>query len=234
VLPRRSRPADALGPSSPRQKRTRVPQVSGVVFGPTPRQTVYFCLGQLRARRDFGRDVRNLMNSIETKRSSRQSRRDSQARGLGQRARAAAYFATGVGWRLDGPGCPCAAQLTIRWAAWRCRSEHKPKRSTMVYRHLLQPAGKEWQDHRYQISDATKTTCPVALWLSKAWGGDQRTVVELKAVSRRSDALWPEKSIARRSRALRRTSARRTGLHSISKNPHKGTRKIPLAKSPRI
>ena len=107
---------------------------------------------------DFGRDVRNLMNSseyqeiFETKLAE-----DSQARGRWTTSEGGSYFATGVGGALMGRGAHVLLIDDPFGSMADARSEHKAQRGPrLVYRHLLQPAGKQWQDHRYQSSDAPR------------------------------------------------------------------------------
>src|SRR5215471_5804787 len=143
---------------------------------------------------DFGRDVRNLMNSseyqeiFETKLAE-----DSQARGRWTTSEGGSYFATGVGGALMGRGAhvlliddPFGSMGDARSEIAR-KSVHEWFTGTCYNR--LEKDGKiVLINHRMHQDDLSGR-----LLAQHAAGGDQWTVVELKAVSPSGAALWPEK-----------------------------------------
>ena len=134
---------------------------------------------------DFGRDVRNLMNSseyqeiFETKLAE-----DSQARGRWTTSEGGSYFATGVGGALMGRGAHVGCSLTTRSAAWPTPAVNIKRKEvhdwyTGTCYNRLENNGKIIViNHRMHQDDLSGR-----LLAQQAAGGDQWTVVELKAVS---------------------------------------------------
>jgi predicted phage terminase large subunit-like protein len=143
---------------------------------------------------DFGRDVRNLIASPEYAQVfDTQLAEDSQARGRWTTQEGGSYFATGVGGALMGRGAhvlliddPFGSMADARSEIAR-KSVHEWFTGTCYNR--LEKDGKiVLINHRMHQDDLSGR-----LLAQQAAGGDQWTVVELKAVSPSGAALWPEK-----------------------------------------
>jgi hypothetical protein len=143
---------------------------------------------------DFGRDVRNLIASPEYAQVfDTQLAEDSQARGRWTTQEGGSYFATGVGGALMGRGAhvlliddPFGSMADARSEVLR-KSVHEWFTGTCYNR--LEKDGKiVLINHRMHQDDLSGR-----LLAPQVAGGDQWTVVELKAVSPSGAALWPEK-----------------------------------------
>ena len=143
---------------------------------------------------DFGRDVRNLIASPEyADVFDTQLAEDSQARGRWTTQEGGSYFATGVGGALMGRGAhvlliddPFGSMADARSEIAR-KSVHEWFTGTCYNR--LEKDGKiVLINHRMHQDDLSGR-----LLAQQAAGGDQWTVIELKAVSPSGAALWPEK-----------------------------------------
>ena len=143
---------------------------------------------------DFGRDVRNLIASPEYAQVfDTRLAEDSQARGRWTTAEGGSYFATGVGGALMGRGAhvlliddPFGSMADARSEIAR-KSVHEWFTGTCYNR--LEKDGKIVViNHRMHQDDLSGR-----LLAQQAAGGDQWTVVELKAISPSGAALWPEK-----------------------------------------
>src|SRR5215813_1914936 len=143
---------------------------------------------------DFGRDVRDLMNSseyqevFETKLAE-----DSQARGRWNTNEGGSYFATGVGGALMGRGAHVLLIDDPFGSMADARSEIERKLvhewfTGTCYNRLEKDGKIVLINHRMHQDDLSGR-----LLAQQAAGGDQWTVVELKAVSPSGAALWPEK-----------------------------------------
>jgi len=143
---------------------------------------------------DFGRDVRDLMNSseyqevFETKLAE-----DSQARGRWNTNEGGSYFATGVGGALMGRGAHVLLIDDPFGSMADARSEHRRKEvhdwyTGTCYNRLERNGKIIVINHRMHQDDLSGR-----LLAQQAAGGDQWTVVELKALSASGEALWPEK-----------------------------------------
>jgi predicted phage terminase large subunit-like protein len=143
---------------------------------------------------DFGRDVRNLINGpdyaevFETRLAE-----DSQARGRWRTDRGGSYFAVGVGGHLYGRGADCMLIDDPFGSIADARSEPVRKAvhswySGTAYNRLEKGGKVVVISHRLHQADL----CGYLLDQQQA-GGDQWTVVELKAVSDSGAALWPER-----------------------------------------
>jgi predicted phage terminase large subunit-like protein len=143
---------------------------------------------------DFGRDVRNLMKSEEYAQVfDVQLAEDSQARGRWNTAQGGSYYAVGVGGALYGRGAhialiddPFSSMVDARSEPIR-RELHAWYTGTL-YNRLERKGAIVIIGHRTHQDDLQGR-----LLAQQAAGGDQWTVVELKALSASGDALWPEK-----------------------------------------
>jgi predicted phage terminase large subunit-like protein len=142
---------------------------------------------------DFGRDVRNLMNSEEYQQVfDTRLAEDSQARGRWTTTEGGSYFATGVGGALMGRGAHMFLIDDPFGSMADARSEPARKNVhdwfSANYSRLEKDGKIILINHRMHQDDLSGR-----LLAQQAAGGDQWTVVELKAVSSEGDALWPEK-----------------------------------------
>jgi hypothetical protein len=143
---------------------------------------------------DFGRDVRNLMKSEEYAQVfDVQLAEDSQARGRWNTAQDGSYYAVGVGGALYGRGAhialiddPFSSMADARSEPIR-RELHAWYTGTL-YNRLERKGAIVIIGHRTHQDDLQGR-----LLAQQAAGGDQWTVVELKALSPSGEALWPEK-----------------------------------------
>jgi predicted phage terminase large subunit-like protein len=143
---------------------------------------------------DFGRDVRNLMKSGEYAQVfDVQLAEDSQARGRWNTAQGGSFYAVGVGGALYGRGAhialiddPFSSMADARSEPIR-RELHAWYTGTL-YNRLERKGAIVIIGHRTHQDDLQGR-----LLAQQAAGGDQWTVVELKALSASGDALWPEK-----------------------------------------
>jgi predicted phage terminase large subunit-like protein len=142
---------------------------------------------------DFGRDVRNLMNSAEYQEVfDTKLAEDSQARGHWTTSEGGSYFATGVGGALMGRGAHMFLIDDPFGSMADARSEPARKNIhdwfSANYSRLEKNGKIILINHRMHQDDLSGR-----LLAQQATGGDQWTVVELKAVSSEGGALWPEK-----------------------------------------
>jgi predicted phage terminase large subunit-like protein len=142
---------------------------------------------------DFGRDVRNLMNSEEYQQVfDTRLAEDSQARGRWTTTEGGSYFATGVGGALMGRGAHMFLIDDPFGSMADARSEPARKNVhdwfSANYSRLEKNGKIILINHRMHQDDLSGR-----LLAQQAAGGDQWTVVELKAVSSEGEALWPEK-----------------------------------------
>ena len=143
---------------------------------------------------DFGRDVRNLINSVEYQRIFEDVRlaEDSQARGKWNTSAGGIYYALGIGGHLMGRGADVmliddpfssmedALSEQVRKTTWEWYTGTAYNR--------LQPGGAVVViNHRMHEDDLSGR-----LLAQQAAGGDKWTVVELPAISDAGEALWPE------------------------------------------
>jgi predicted phage terminase large subunit-like protein len=142
---------------------------------------------------DFGRDVRNLMNSEEYQQVfDTRLAEDSQARGRWTTTEGGSYFATGVGGALMGRGAHMFLIDDPFGSMADARSEPARKNVhdwfSANYSRLEKNGKIILINHRMHQDDLSGR-----LLAQQAAGGDQWTVVELKAVSSEGEALWPDK-----------------------------------------
>jgi predicted phage terminase large subunit-like protein len=142
---------------------------------------------------DFGRDVRNLMNTEEYQQVfDTRLAEDSQARGRWTTTEGGSYFATGVGGALMGRGAHMFLIDDPFGSMADARSEPARKNVhdwfSANYSRLEKNGKIILINHRMHQDDLSGR-----LLAQQAAGGDQWTVVELKAVSSEGEALWPEK-----------------------------------------
>ncbi len=143
---------------------------------------------------DFGRDVRNLINSVEYQRIFENVRlaEDSQARGKWNTQIGGIYYALGIGGHLMGRGADVmliddpfssmedALSEQVRKTTWEWYTGTAYNR--------LQPGGAIVViNHRMHEDDLSGR-----LLAQQAAGGDRWEVVELPAISDRGEALWPD------------------------------------------
>jgi predicted phage terminase large subunit-like protein len=143
---------------------------------------------------DFGRDVRNLIASQEyadvfdTRLSE-----DAQARGRWTTQEGGSYFATGVGGAIMGRGAHVLLIDDPFGSMADARSEIERRRvhewyTGTCYNRLEKGGAIVLINQRMHQDDLSGR-----LLAQQAAGGDQWTVVELKALSPSGEALWPEK-----------------------------------------
>jgi hypothetical protein len=142
---------------------------------------------------DFGRDVRNLMKLEEYQQVfDTRLAEDSQARGRWSTNEGGSYFATGVGGALMGRGAHIFLIDDPFGSMADARSEPTRKNVhdwfSANYSRLEKNGKLIIINHRMHQDDLSGR-----LLVQQAAGGDQWTVVELKAVSSAGAALWPEK-----------------------------------------
>jgi predicted phage terminase large subunit-like protein len=142
---------------------------------------------------DFGRDVRNLINCEEYQQVfDTRLAEDSQARGRWTTTEGGSYFATGVGGALMGRGAHMFLIDDPFGSMADARSEPARKNVhdwfSANYSRLEKNGKIILINHRMHQDDLSGR-----LLAQQAAGGDQWTVVELKAVSSKGEALWPEK-----------------------------------------
>jgi predicted phage terminase large subunit-like protein len=142
---------------------------------------------------DFGRDVRNLMNSEEYQQVfDTRLAEDSQARGRWTTTEGGSYFATGVGGALMGRGAHMFLIDDPFGSMADARSEPARKNVhdwfSANYSRLEKNGKIILINHRMHQDDLSDR-----LLAQQAASGDQWTVVELKAVSSEGEALWPDK-----------------------------------------
>src|SRR6516164_6942719 len=147
---------------------------------------------------DFGRDVRNLIDSQEYAQVfDTRLAEDSQAKGRWMTSDGGSYYACGVGSALMGRGAhifliddPFGSMADARSEIER-KAVHDWYHGT-VYNRLEKNGAIVVINHRLHQDDLSGM-----LLSHQATGGDKWTVVELKALSSSGEALWPEKFDAR-------------------------------------
>jgi predicted phage terminase large subunit-like protein len=143
---------------------------------------------------DFGRDVRNLIaspeyaNVYETRLAE-----DSQAKGRWMTSEGGSYYACGVGSALMGRGAHVFLIDDPFGSASEARSQVERKAvhnwfHGTCYNRLEKGGAFIIINHRLHQDDLSGM-----LLAQQAAGGDQWTVVEMKALSDSGEALWPEK-----------------------------------------
>src|ERR1700730_1046753 len=143
---------------------------------------------------DFGRDVRNLIASQEYAQVfDTRLAEDTQAKGRWMTSENGSYYACGVGSALMGRGAHVVLIDDPFGSMADARSEPKRKEvwswfTGTVYNRLEKAGAIVLINHRMHHADLSGM-----LLDQQAAGGDQWTVVELKAVSPSGEALWPEK-----------------------------------------
>jgi predicted phage terminase large subunit-like protein len=142
---------------------------------------------------DFGRQVRNLINSREYRAVfNTQLAEDSQARGKWHTTKGGFYYAIGVGGSVLGRGGDIILIDDPFASMEDAQSELQRKRvwdwyTGTAYNRLQPGAAIVVINHRMHEDDLSGM-----LLRQQAAGGDRWTVVELPAVSEANEALWPE------------------------------------------
>jgi predicted phage terminase large subunit-like protein len=162
-------------------------------LGRHPEQHFISASASFALAEDFGRDVRNLMKSEEYQQVfDTRLAEDSQARGRWSTNEGGSYFATGVGGALMGRGAHIFLIDDPFGSMADARSEPARKNVhdwfSANYSRLEKNGKLILINHRMHQDDLSGR-----LLAQQTAGGDQWTVVELKAVSPAGDALWPEK-----------------------------------------
>ena len=162
-------------------------------LGRHPEQHFISASASFALAEDFGRDVRNLMKLEEYQQVfDTRLAEDSQARGRWSTNEGGSYFATGVGGALMGRGAHIFLIDDPFGSMADARSEPARKNVhdwfSANYSRLEKNGKLILINHRMHQDDLSGR-----LLAQQAAGGDQWTVVELKAVSPAGDALWPEK-----------------------------------------
>src|SRR6516165_9597165 len=163
-------------------------------LGRHPEQHFISASASFALAEDFGRDVRNLMKSEEYAQVfDVQLAEDSQARGRWNTQAGGSYFAVGVGGALYGRGAhialiddPFSSMADARSEPIR-RELHAWYTGTL-YNRLERNGAIVIIGHRTHQDDLQGR-----LLAQQAAGGDRWTVVELKALDDKGQALWPEK-----------------------------------------
>jgi predicted phage terminase large subunit-like protein len=144
---------------------------------------------------EFGRDVRNLINSSDYQEifPDVSLAEDSQARGHWQTAQGGSYFACGVMGALYGRGAhvlliddPFGSMSDAR--SEKTRNEIWHWFAGTAYNRLEKNGAIVIIAHRVHQDDLSGR-----LLAAQAAGGDRWEVVEMKAISESGEALWPEK-----------------------------------------
>jgi len=162
-------------------------------LGRHPEQHFISASASFALAEDFGRDVRNLMKLEEYQQVfDTRLAEDSQARGRWSTNEGGSYFATGVGGALMGRGAHIFLIDDPFGSMADARSEPARKNVhdwfSANYSRLEKNGKLIIINHRMHQDDLSGR-----LLAQQAAGGDQWTVVELKAVSSAGAALWPEK-----------------------------------------
>lgn len=143
---------------------------------------------------DFGRDVRNIINSEDYKNlfPNTQLAEDSQAKGKWNTSAGGVYYAVGVGGAVIGRGADIFL-IDDPYASMADAESETTRRNVLnwytgtVY-NRLQPGGAiVLINHRMHEDDLTG-----ALLQQQSLGGDKWDVVELPAIDAEGQALWPD------------------------------------------
>ena len=175
---------------------------------------------------DFGRDVRNLIASQEYSRIfDTRLAEDSQAKGSWSTKQGGKYYAVGIGGAIMGRGAHVLLIDDPFGDMAEARSDTERKNvwewyTGTAYNRLEDKSSIVLINHRMHEDDLTGM-----LLAQQAAGGDRWEVVELKAISDRGEALWPEKyDLGALERIRRNTSAADfSALYQQNPTPDEGT-----------
>ena len=198
----------------------------GYYLGRHPEKQIASASASADLASDFGRDVRNLIQSPEY-RSIFDTRlaEDSQAKNKWHTNRGGIYYSLGVGGQFMGRGADVlliddpfsnmaeAQSEVVRKAVWDWYTGTAYNR--------LQPNGAIVViNHRMHEDDLTGH-----LLAQQAAGGDQWHVVELPAISERGEALWPDAYPIEALERIRSNTLSRfwSGLYQQNPVPEEGT-----------
>ena len=169
---------------------------------------------------DFGRDVRNTINSREYKSLfATRLAQDSQAKDRWHTNEGGSYFAVGVGSDIMGRGAHVFIIDDPFGNMAEARSETVRKNvfswySGTAYNRLEDNGAIVLINHRMHEDDLTGM-----LLQQQAAGGDNWEVVELKALEEDGSALWPEKYSAAAIHRIRENTTARDFSALFQQNP---------------
>ncbi len=175
---------------------------------------------------DFGRDVRNIISGQEYQQIfDTKLAEDNQAKGRWGTDRGGSYFAVGIGGALMGRGAHVLLVDDPFASMAEARSELERRNvwtwfSGTAYNRLEENGAIVVINHRMHEDDLSGM-----LRAQQAAGGDQWTVVELKAIDDYGDSLWPEKYNVQALERIRRntTNADWSALYQQNPTPDEGT-----------
>jgi predicted phage terminase large subunit-like protein len=174
---------------------------------------------------DFGREVRNIINSPEYRAIFRTTlAEDSQAKGKWHTAEGGIYYSLGIGGSVLGRGGDCILIDDPFGSMKEARSELERKNvwdfyTGTLYNRLMPGGAIVVINHRMHEDDLCGQ-----LLAQQAAGGDRWEVVKLPAINDDGEALWPEAyPIEMLNRIRRNTQARDwSGLYLQEPAPEDG------------